>query len=439
MADLILQPETLPGFVREHIDEARGAGSLDAVSFYTLYFYGDRQWCHQRVDAYRREWTAGRAIRRHWRAELDDELMAHAHQLWPSVPENVRRGILRSSVLDLSLHIAETAEWMAHCAMTDACEGGCMQAFNVPPRPGSYGAWYPGKRVRRRVLSPRFIRNYVRRDNDLARRRMTAQYALARWREGPIGTRDDESAIADLFEAQQPSTLPEPTYRRELTQWMEAQCGVKIKKIKPRDQRRERRKITRAALFANSLLAPGQVGAFARGTPVVIAGRELTFAVAKADRLGAVGHGCLDIGVSATGGPLLGTLCFYIKETPCLDQLAAIALHAGAGTEREILAIANMVTVVEESLTHPFMVERRAGQLAELIARPAFAPVLPLVPEPIRLTNRIRRQWVDARQLAQQRNDGYWHATRKQWFGALSTALLGLEGQRYLKTNNAVA
>lgn len=318
-----------------------------------------------------------------------------------------------------------------------------MEAFNTPP-PRAFGAWHPGKRVQRRLMSPRFIRRYIHRDSDLVQRRAMAQYALARWQEGPIGTRDDEFVVANLMEEQVPSTLPEPGYRLELIRWMEAQHGVKVRRIKHRDRRREQRRIARAALFADSLLEPGQVGAFARGEFVTLPGRDLTFIIGKSGRLGAVGHGCLDIAIKATGGPALGGLCFYVKETPCLDQLAAIALHTNSGTEREILAIGNPTFLTEEGLAHPFIQERRAASLATMIQRaqeqerPEEEPAQEM-PEITRAARARLSRFVDPRVLAEDRNEQYWRATRGQWFRTLTVALLGHTGLQYVAAPSSVA
>lgn len=414
------QAERLPEWVAHYLDDLKASLAFDPISYYTLMLYGDRALLSEAVVRIHRYDLATES--RNYtllRQQLFQTCIDHADELWPRVPLAVKRGLIRSSVLDAALHVREAAQMLACWAMTDACEGGCAQPFHRPPRPGIWGSWMPGKRAARRLRSPRFIRRYVWAQGDVAARRTVLKRMAGLIIGQECGGAADEEAFYALIEGQQPSTIPQPDYRAGLLRMLAATHGIKVRKLTARELRRRRRTTARAALFAASLIGARAVGAFARGEVVTLRGPELTFGVRRAQSIHHVGHGALELGVKATDGPALGTACFFIEKTPCLDQLGAIALHTESGTEREILAIANMITVRPEGADHPLIVHRGRAEAERTRAR------LQNVNRAYQPRGRLYRWDHQPEAIRVAREEAYWTATGAIWENALATALLG--------------
>lgn len=415
------QSERLPPWVTTYLDDMKVAGEIDPVSVYTLMLYGDRQFCAGRAEAFAQRFGNPEhfSIRR---TRLVNELIAHADTLIPHIPAPVWAGLLRSAVVDLNLTIRETAEWMCGWAVEDACEGGASLPFRRAPRAGLPRSWWPTKKAQRRLRSPRFMRNYMHTLKEIPRYCETARRAFRLIAGQRIGTYEEEVGFFDLLERQGDSTLPVPNHRRQLLNWASEQGLVQFVKgrKKKRLQHVRRKKLSRAATFAAELLGPKKVGEFIRGEYVEIQGQDLTFLVGRqTQHLEQCGHGCLSIALKATMSRTpLGVICFYIEGTPVLDQLAAIALHAEAGTEREILAISNVVAVTSAGADHPFMMERRTAALAAVIQNPPD-------PEPEEPPLVLGRPYHDARDIWERRRAWYWEETGQQWVSIFKTALFG--------------
>jgi hypothetical protein len=418
------QRERLPEWVEQYLDEAKMVGEVDPISFYVLQLYAERTQLSAIVNQFHLA-TAPR--NRYFFADL---FVAIADELWPVLPLPIKRGLLRYAFLDLNLMIREAAEWIADWAMTDQCEGGARKPYNRAPRPGLYSAWFPTKRAARRLRSPAFMRRYMAGTKEFPRKRWAARRVLGLLETYGMGSRGEQLAALAPLQEMVPSTMPQPEYRRELLEWAVKQAGGRILPNTRRYRKPGQRRINRAALFAASLLGAQEVSKFARGEPIKIVGPQITFAVQKrVARLAQAGHGCLDISMKATNGPLLGTLCFYIEETPVLDQLAAIALHAQAGVEHEILAIGNLITVAEEGLDYPLIQERRATALAAAIQNP----------EPFVLDVRAGgRRWdYDPNRLRQERRERYWAEWGELWTAVVAEYVLGASHMRYFRPRGA--
>lgn len=429
--------ERLPSWALSFMDDAKGDGSFDACSFYTLALYGDRA----AVAAIADEWhsrTDDRGPYR-YRQPYIDRLEEAAWALWPMVPDDIRYSIVITAILDMQLHIRDHAEWLADCAMQDACEGGNLKPWRKPPRAGLYGAWYPGRKAQRRLNSPRFIRDYARRNltqDYVALREKIRRYARTT-RSLAVNWQEADMRIGEILEAQEPSTIPDPPWRRELALFIAGERGIKIRPLRSRERKRARRPLIKAANFAADLIGPRLVGAFIRGEPVDLRGSELTFRVKRAARnLKQSGHGCLAIGVHATGGPALGTLCWYVENTPTLDQLAAIALHVESGTEREILAISNMTTITSDGINHPLVMDRMAA-VVDLIANGMERQRLPeMLPQfgrnPAFPRTPMGRNRIDYTVLRRERKAQYWAATNAKWIEAVAVVVAGPRAPKLL-------
>jgi hypothetical protein len=432
-----LQRERLPPWTLSFLDDAKGDSSFDACSFYTLVLYGDRAAVCAISDEWQARYDEDGPYR--YRQPYLDRLGALAWSLWAEIPEDLRYGIVITAILDLQLHIRDHAEWLADSAITDACEGGNLTPWKRPPRAGLYGAWYPGRRAQRRLNSPRFMRDYARRwlQGDYhALRDKIRRYARTTVARGQ-NWHEIDLRIGELIEAQRPSTMPEPAWRHALTRRVAAATGAKIRPLRGRARKRNRKPLIKAATFAADLIGPRAVGAFIRGEVVDLRGRELTFHVKRARSLYWNDHGCLSIGVSATDGPRLGTLCWYVEATPTLDQLAAIALHVESGSEREILAISNMTTITSDGVGHPLVMERMAstidvirdgiahGARPEQGLRPRANPAYPRGRPP-------GRNMIDPYTLRRERRAQYWAATGPKWVEAVALIVAGPRAPKLL-------
>jgi len=419
------QRERMPNWVASQLDDSMASMEIDAISFYVLMLYGDRRFLAGIVDQFnQREITVigDRTSNENVRPKMIDQFLAHADELWPRVPDEVRHGLIRAAVLSFLLQIRDAAYWLAEWAVGDMCEGGYAKAYRKPPRPGLWRAWMPGKKMARRLKSPRFIRNYVRRCSDTARRRAMAQ-RMKRMAQGTkVGTREQEEAFFELLENQDDSTLPVPEYRIRLIQEVYGRTSIRSDRSSRREKKRDRRKLIRAANFAASLIGPKDVNKFIRGDAVVLRGKDLTFAVEKQRSIDAVGHGCLNIAVKATGGPTLGSICFYIDGTPCLDQLAALALHVESGAEREILSVANMITVTTEGVNHPFLQGRANPETIEVDVAPQ---------RPLEIRSRGRVVDYNPDQLREQRREMYWATMGHYWQREVANAIMGRNGLNF--------
>jgi hypothetical protein len=114
----------------------------------------------------------------------------------------------------------------------------------------------------------------------------------------------------------------------------------------------------------------------------------------------------------------LADLCFFIENTPAIDQLTGIALAVRAGEERDILDTANLTKVAPAGVGHELLGSR--SRLVEDLPIHRV-PRAALINGVIRPTNHIP---IDVRRA---RNTAYWAETKDIWINTLGTHIFNRE------------
>ena len=182
--------------------------------------------------------------------------------------------------------------------------------------------------------------------------------------------------------------------------------------------------------MAASIVGLPSVGDFNAGIPVVLTGRELGFAVSKDGPIMRKGHGALNLwAIHPTELTPLAKICWYVEDTPALDQLAAIGLHTESGTEGEILAISNIIATTAAGRDHPLIMAKRAAAMTEFveIALPSLAERNPS----FRVQGRPARTY-NPNEVRRDREAAYWAEMGSCWVEALARRVLGREAPHYL-------
>ena len=110
--------------------------------------------------------------------------------------------------------------------------------------------------------------------------------------------------------------------------------------------------LKKSSSFLSRLIGKEDATAFIRGDAIDVMGQRYTFRLKKKNIV-TVGHGGFQISVidQKTDNRLVD-LCWYLPETPALDQLAALVMHVKVGDEEEILRVANHLSITQEARTH---------------------------------------------------------------------------------------
>lgn len=299
------------------------------------------------------------------------ELTAYADEILTQLGPKYRIGAHITAVRGLLTEVARHAEIYADWAVSDSYEGGYLERFNRRV----YTRWRQEardrdgtKRTGRKLRSPAFIKRYIVAREESLRLR-ACWHAIAR-RGVPKFTDADLAEGITVFDAafeEHRARLREAERRAEAAFWVdfnrdaeartnpEPKVVIKVKKSFLRERAQRRKTIKRAAMLAAGFLGASAVSAFANGKPVLIEGREMAFEVSKASHLARIGHGAVRLAVLDTARARLAELCFYIEDTPALDQLVAIDLAVRAGEEREILSTANVTKIEAAGVGHALL------------------------------------------------------------------------------------
>lgn len=395
--------------VEYFLDCAAEAGEMDACSHMTLRLYGNDAAILAIINP----------VTTHFRERRQKclRLAALADDILPLIPEKRRGGLIRAGFHSCSYELLGLAEVLAGWAMEDSIEGGCLDPWKDRPR-NRNGVTF--KRTDRRLRSPKFMRNYVKKEGpdvashliDLTKVMLTR---AARW-----GVDHDPSVRRDY--------LAQLNHRAVLTRAKNR-----------RKAKAERKMIVRSLSTAISVLGRETVSAFVRGEEVRLIGEQTMLTIRKRGSLSDFGHGCLSVGMADRSGARLADLCTYIEGTPTLDQLTGFALWMAAGEEEAVLQRANIVTLEPAGRNHPLLVKRAAGQrgaavqeLAQMLGPDAAARVQALVDRPERRRGGLT--WDEKRA----RNQSYWEETKGEWIEALLVLVVGYRNLPVFKQAEAL-
>lgn len=307
-----------------------------------------------------------------WRQSIGERMMGYADQIIAELPTS-RRGELAACSLIHMHHIRiSTSEYLACAAISDMVEGGWCQSYKRPPQGWGTDRLYPYFKDYRRLHSPQWIRRYVKRDDEAQRLRRFARRVLDRASAVPMDmVRGDISSFeADFTAVKERQRERDRLFRSSMALGLDFEDAANLAHGSDKSERvlakaiklarstlkRGRRVLKRAARTAECVVGRDAVSAFARGERTVVMGETAGFAV-RARNLHASGHGAVEIDVLSPDQKTLGELCFYIEDTPALDQLTAIALHCAAGCENEIIETANIISVTAAGAGHPLLMK----------------------------------------------------------------------------------
>lgn len=346
------------------LDCAQEQDNLDSASYLALRLYGDRDEVHGIIGESRQQRPEDAVCLYTWRDRFwrCDQLMGMADRILAEIAPAQAGPFIWVGLRQLPRQLKSYAEICAWMAYEDSTVGGCMEPFFYDRYCKIDNRGYPTKRVYRRLHAPKFIRNYVRREDSLPRYRAACSRMIRRWQMvHPDHIREGTAEIEEQFarqheiENQRRMAELQEQIRRDIVHW----DGPHIR-IKPefRHRRQMRNRILkRAARTAVTILGREHVSTLARGGEIEIVGEKIAFRV-KCNGLARIGHGALDVKLVDHGGRHLANLCMFHPKTPAIDQVMALALDVVGGEEREILAAANPFLVTDVGYSHPLLADR---------------------------------------------------------------------------------
>lgn len=109
-----------------------------------------------------------------------------------------------------------------------------------------------------------------------------------------------------------------------------------------RVRKARRRPLRRSVEFLAAIAGAKRARAFVTGDDVLVEGKRFDFRVRKGV-LSSNGHGGMNITVTDKDSVEIADLCFYFRDMPAADQLAALVMHVQSGEEDGILRAANVI------------------------------------------------------------------------------------------------
>lgn len=406
---LALRPTDIDGQTEYFLDCAVDNNSLDAGSRIILVLYGDKE----RVEAFFAVGENRNYYRyRHRMGELSD----YATKLFTQLDPVRQIGAVLLGMSTLRHNVNTTAQWMAQTAIEDTCEGGSLKDYLRWRLP----AWdtTPPKKGGRRLHSPRWVRSYVRgmSESDMMRRLHGRIWDRVKLLSMGDVTRETVRAAHSIFDADLDAQRDRldahhnAGYAR-LDEDAELRRHLKkhgVKFATKRTIRKDRKKKVRAAITAASVVGPQVVNRFIAGKPVDLQGQAVILTVQRRARLNNTGHGSVHLKLRDLDRSPLAALCFYIDDTPTIDQLTALALAMQCGEEAEILEHANVTSATSAGCEHPLLREKIAS-------RGAFAA----------WQRRPEQTRPSSAQLRNARDLAYWQRTKDIWINTLGQHVFG--------------
>ncbi len=427
--------------------------SIDCASANVLVLYGDRAVIQGIMDAPMPDEEFRDLC--HWRStrlrtrETAIFLMDYATDLIAGMPRE-RQGALASVALThMDYTTRRTAEFMAHWAIGDKAEGGYGEDYNRPPRCQKNSVW-PYKKDVRRLYAPAWIRRYVKHEDECRRVRKIGQVVSRRLE------RIDPALITGGIEIFR-TDFEESERRRhdyESRQWEQMRADIEIgttaneallepkitlkKKALARQrlrQRQERKILKRGLVTATMVVGESKTRAFLKGEPVLLEGVNFNLLVTKRSRAAALDFSQIGLAATTKDGAKLADLCFYVENTPAIDQLTAVALHTAAGEEQDIINIANIINLTPGAIDHPAFSAKREVDAARRILAAADTGTITRINEGTAYIPNlaIPHMNVAFRDAASDRNEKYWRDTQHIWIEATGVFLLGAKYQKLMK------
>lgn len=408
---------------------------IDAASAMALRLYGDRQAINEIVDnpptrdacleSYA-EWN-----RHKNRAAV--VLGRYGEDLISKMPLE-RQGSMASIALVHMDHVTRSVgEFLANWAVGDLVEGGYGEQFHRPPR-AQRGTAMPYKKDWRRLHAPNWIRRYVKHSQDARGYREMCQRVARRVTsldQASIGGGIDDFRAEFALANDRRCAYEKAEMDQARIRWAaEVPLGTVgdgcVVTLKPkyfgwaRKRRHTQRKIARRGIAtAETIVGRDKTAAFVRGESVVIEGINLDLAVKRRGSVTGTGHSAVALEALSKDGQRLADLCFYIDQTPAIDQLTAVALHLEAGAEDEIIKSANIIASTLAGLDHPSFEAKRSERAAEAVRWNAYPHIAPSFIE-----------------MAHERDQMYWQSTKHIWTESLGVFLLGHKVHKLMLLNN---
>lgn len=363
----------MPEDVIYFLDCGSEYGELSIVDNYALSLWGDRVALEDIVNEANRR--AGQPHVTQVNPHVSPHMRLHAMSdaILASLPSDWLNIMLCLAVSHIPYLATEAAERYHYWHINDSLFGGCLLPFRKYANGWMVnGEFHINKRTRRRLASPSAIRRYIKHCK-------------------PEACRDRD--ILDKFG--QPSEFVSllPIYKligkyRHLTQVRQAREAAERRLAKIKDKagarrslRQVRKRIVKSYSTAVAIVGEDKTRQFAQGGRVKLEGSSVDLVVNKTS-LTKLGHGACDIEVYDKDATELGRLCFFIKDTPALDQFSALYMYMQSGEEKEILHTGNL-TEHPDAREHPKVVEIKA-------ANRNFANLLSPIVEPIMNNKRER-------------------------------------------------
>jgi hypothetical protein len=130
-------------------------------------------------------------------------------------------------------------------------------------------------------------------------------------------------------------------------------AAAQWEKSRRKKLKESRKVLKKSSSFVSRLLGRQDATAFIRGNEIRVEGRRYDFLLKKSNLL-TTGHGGFRISVYARDtGKRMVDLCWYVPETPALDQLAALVMAVKAGEEDDIIEIGNHLAISQDAVEHP--------------------------------------------------------------------------------------
>ncbi len=338
------QRAPLPPDIEYFLDCANEEDAINSFDHAVLTLLGDRKTVMEIVD---NEGGAGRTWRARW--SICARLDAYAHDLVSDLPRHEQVSFAAAGLRWEPLHLLRIAEYLAHFNFEDETRGGANLPFRRTWRCDDN--YDPTPRARRRLYAPAAIHRFTKREDQSIPH---SQILAARLRRLPASQPADLELVTTLANEQR------ETYKATYVAARAKFEAERRKRYAWAFEQPDRRMIRRAARFCAGLIGSGQVSAFASGQAVALPGRDIILEIARNRSIGTVGHGALDVRLCAPDGTRLANICVYFEKTPALDQLAAIAMHVGAGDESSIIETGNLFNITKAGAEHPIVQARMA-------------------------------------------------------------------------------
>jgi len=391
-----LRKAPLPPDTIYFLDCASEYAEISAACYSTLTLFGDSK----TIDAIIERPREGR----HWRSRLETciELEGYAAAVREELDKPTQAAVLFLGYRSILRITHQDAEASCNWAFEDSTLGGCLLPYRkrmvIDLR-----TMNPPLRLLRRLESPSFIRDEVKRDptSSLTHVRRLLHISMPTKAIGDLALSDVTAAsqrVNELFDEQQRIARE---YSAELTRRLAdehdpiwngvSQADKVVVTLRKEARLKERRRaLKRAVRTASRIMGAEAVAAFVNGKEVMLRGQTVDFAVRRGyGRLDAVGHGGMTVKVHSQDGARLGGLCIYFQNMPVIDQLLGMQLHLASGDEAMLLDTGNLYSVEPGAEAHPAIAGRHKPPPGAADGLDDGVPIIDFPPGRIRREKRL--------------------------------------------------